>query len=115
MNPRPFYRSRLFWLGLPGLVFLLWGWEISIEYYSHIHFGGSHHWVIGQSWGVVFAMSDPSGWPDWRNIDSEHAKISGVDDFLGVRSNAASWGERYPTLPMIFIPYYWPVLAYTAT
>lgn len=24
MNPRPFYRSRLFWLGLPGLVFLLW-------------------------------------------------------------------------------------------
>ena len=26
MNPRPFYRSRLFWLGLPGLVFLLWGW-----------------------------------------------------------------------------------------
>ena len=22
--PKPFYRSRLFWLGLPGLVFLLW-------------------------------------------------------------------------------------------
>lgn len=26
MNPHPFYRSLLFWLGLPGLVFLLWGW-----------------------------------------------------------------------------------------
>ncbi len=26
MHPRPFYRSRLFWLGLPGLVFLLWAW-----------------------------------------------------------------------------------------
>ncbi len=26
MTQRPFYRSRLFWLGLPGLVFLLWGW-----------------------------------------------------------------------------------------
>lgn len=23
---RPFYRSRLFWLGLPGLVFLWWAW-----------------------------------------------------------------------------------------
>ena len=23
---RPWYRSRLFWLGLPGLVFLLWLW-----------------------------------------------------------------------------------------
>lgn len=22
----PFHRSRLFWLGLPGLVFLLWAW-----------------------------------------------------------------------------------------
>lgn len=24
MTPHPFYRSRLFWLGLPGLVFFLW-------------------------------------------------------------------------------------------
>ncbi|WP_341407860.1 hypothetical protein [Luteolibacter soli] len=23
---RPWYRSRLFWLGLPGLLFLVWGW-----------------------------------------------------------------------------------------
>jgi hypothetical protein len=30
MNPRPFYRSRLFWLGLPGLVFLLWSWWDSV-------------------------------------------------------------------------------------
>jgi hypothetical protein len=26
---RPFYRSRLLWLGLPGLLFLLWTWEKS--------------------------------------------------------------------------------------
>lgn len=26
---RPFYRSLLFWFGLPGLVFLLWGWQDS--------------------------------------------------------------------------------------
>lgn len=25
----PFYHSRLFWLGLPGLLFLLWSWEDS--------------------------------------------------------------------------------------
>jgi hypothetical protein len=24
--PRPFYRSRLFWLGMPGVLFLLWAW-----------------------------------------------------------------------------------------
>jgi hypothetical protein len=26
LTPRPFYRSRLFWLGLPGLIFLMWVW-----------------------------------------------------------------------------------------
>ena len=26
MIARPVYRSRLFWLGVPGLVFLLWVW-----------------------------------------------------------------------------------------
>lgn len=35
---RPFYRSRLFWLGLPGMVFLLWGWiagiNASLEYFQ---------------------------------------------------------------------------------
>ncbi len=26
MSPRPFYRSILFWLGIPGLIFLIWFW-----------------------------------------------------------------------------------------
>ncbi len=38
MTPRPFYRSRLFWLGLPGLVFLLWAWK------------GSVGWSKGLAW-----------------------------------------------------------------
>lgn len=29
MHPRPLYRSLVFWLGLPGLLFLLWGWADS--------------------------------------------------------------------------------------
>jgi hypothetical protein len=32
---RPWYRSRLFWLGLPGLVFLLWVWRDSGAYSSY--------------------------------------------------------------------------------
>jgi hypothetical protein len=31
----PFFRSRLFWLGVPGLVFLLWVWWDSGGYASH--------------------------------------------------------------------------------
>lgn len=31
MGPRPFYRSWLFWLGVPVLVFLLWVWWDSLR------------------------------------------------------------------------------------
>lgn len=34
--PRPVYRSRLFWLGLPGLVFLLWTWWDSGQHFSGV-------------------------------------------------------------------------------
>jgi len=34
---RPWYRSRLFWLGLPGLLFLLWAWASS-NFVRHILF-----------------------------------------------------------------------------
>ena len=33
---RPWYRSRLFWLGLPGLVFLLWCWWDSMQRWTEI-------------------------------------------------------------------------------
>jgi hypothetical protein len=36
MAMRRFYRSRLFWLGVPGLVFLVWGWWDSGGYTSHV-------------------------------------------------------------------------------
>jgi hypothetical protein len=34
--PRPFYRSLLFYLGLPGLIFLLWAWADSMRYDSSV-------------------------------------------------------------------------------
>jgi len=36
MMMRPFYRSRLFWLGVPGLVFLLWVWWDSGKWDSFV-------------------------------------------------------------------------------
>lgn len=32
MNPRPPFRSLTFWLGLPGLLFILWSWWDSQEH-----------------------------------------------------------------------------------
>lgn len=32
MKPKPFHRSMTFWLGLPGLLFLLWSWHDSMTH-----------------------------------------------------------------------------------
>jgi hypothetical protein len=42
---RTIYPSRLFWLGLPGLAFLLWCWWDSTENCSAILWARSHSWV----------------------------------------------------------------------
>jgi hypothetical protein len=57
---RPWYRSLLFWLGLPGLVFLLWGWADSTRFLSILKW---------QSKGVVLGFQS-SGNP--LRIDSFH-------------------------------------------
>ena len=42
---RPFYRSRLFWLGMPGLVFLIWGWRDSETHYTEFTWASSRSLV----------------------------------------------------------------------
>lgn len=49
----PWYRSRLFWLGLPGLVFLLWGW-LANSHSGYIGWlGGDHFHTVGHHFGCV--------------------------------------------------------------
>lgn len=31
MNPKPLYRSMTLWLGLPGLLFIMWAWQDSVK------------------------------------------------------------------------------------
>ena len=44
---RPFYHSRLFWLGVPGLVFLLWGWWDSERHYTELSWMKPRSFVAG--------------------------------------------------------------------
>jgi hypothetical protein len=37
---KPFYRSRLFWLGVPPLVFLVWCWVVSFDFSKAFGMGG---------------------------------------------------------------------------
>jgi len=61
--PRPFYRSRLFWLGLPGLFFLLSGWFLFPRTSTEIGWGWPDQqiWVGDRSGELVIAsVQDPS-------------------------------------------------------
>jgi hypothetical protein len=61
---RPFYRSRLFWLGLPGLVFLLWAWAQSNRSQTRVYLVPS---ILCSTQGKVF-------WHRLR-VDHEHEAI----------------------------------------
>lgn len=73
---RSWYRSRLFWLGLPGLVFLLWLWWDSMSYSTTV----SLSWE-GRS-GGVFA-------PTTEGLSVAHACGS-----------VHLWENEYPFLPL---------------
>ena len=57
---RPWYRSRLFWLGLPGLVFLLWAWLANVREDFHLNYlalsgpGEIKGWDVGSSLGSIY-------------------------------------------------------------
>ncbi|MEK7951666.1 hypothetical protein [Luteolibacter soli] len=56
---RAFYKSRLFWCGVPGLVFLLWVWWDSGRHYSEVTwYRGSEERDVRVYRGVV----------EWRSV-----------------------------------------------
>lgn len=116
VTPRPFYRSRAFWLGLPGLAILLWGWWVSTGYVSWARVLGADQFLIGQCGGGAYAIWDlggsPDGWDGWEFVVG-HEKMSARE----VRQLKAELAGRETNSNYHYfsIPYYWPVLAYTAT
>ena len=112
MTPHPFYHSLLFWLGLPMLVFLLWGWGTSYRACSGAEFPLPHNWGIGQIAGEVHAVWNPDALPDWRRFRTWHVETLGMKtgetNVPFTLSNQAA-PHRYAT-----IPYPAVVLAYVA-
>ncbi len=96
MTPRPFYRSRLFWLGLPGLVFLLWLWlanarnDLSFRYVAITGMTEAKTWEVGCSEGVVGYLS--------------HKFPTGVSGPAELGFNASSDVLLEPEEPTSFFP-----------
>lgn len=115
MKPRPFYRSRLFWLGLPGLVFLLWAWWVSMGSYLYAGFEGIHGLAVRQMGGELCLTWDSDGWPDWRHFTTSHGRWSGgAGEVAAAKLMFTMMRENDPTSRFVFIPYYWLVFAYIA-
>ena len=58
LRPKPFYRSRLFWLGLPGLMFLLWFWLIFSPKGIFINAGLRSGSILSFQSAIEFTFSD---------------------------------------------------------
>jgi len=72
MTMRPFYRSRLFWLGVPGLVFLLWVWWDSGKWASSVS------WERSQRSDCVDVASGVVGWERNTYRDTGPAVSNGL-------------------------------------
>jgi hypothetical protein len=60
---RPWHRSRLFWLGLPGLVFLLWAWgESNVVRLKTL---------VEPGWGWVWSSQGKLCWHDVNGDTSD--------------------------------------------
>jgi hypothetical protein len=110
------FRSRAFWFGVPGLVFLVWGWWMSMGHQSGASFKGTgvgDYWGIGQMGGEVYAVWDSVVGPDWGSF------YAGNDAMTWERARQVKdiWVrvcEKSPSSRIVFIPYHWPVMGYVA-
>jgi hypothetical protein len=110
--PYRLLRSPAFWSGVPGLVFLLWGWGLSIRHISSAGIGLARPWGIGQAAGEVVAVWNSEGSPEWRKFGARHEGVS-AEYARAWKMRLAEQGEWTSGLRYIVIPYSAVVLAYT--
>ena len=74
-HPRPWHRSRLFWLGLPGLLFLLWAWFLLDSYWLVRWTRPFGYTQVAYQTGAIFI--------NHSFIDSPNSRIPvGIDPYL---------------------------------
>ena len=112
MNSRPFYRSLVFWFGLPLLVFLLWVWWFSMGHYIVAEFDEAYRWQIWLQNGSVDVTWDSAGWPDWQQF---HWRCGETTGLFGSKIFWKAPPTDGPSVHYAFVPYHRLVLAYAAT
>ena len=69
----PWYRSLAFWLGFPGLLFLLWIWFLSAKHRTDLSITGPVTFVVANEAGFirVTCWKDPAQ-PGWSDLRADH-------------------------------------------
>ena len=108
------FRSRAFWFGVPGLVFLLWGWWVSMGHLSVASYGsGRNEWMIGQSAGELVMGWNWDGGQMSQGLNGDHLQMPPGGE-VEWRVGLARYCDSDVTLRFVFIPFQWPVLGYVA-
>lgn len=82
------FRSRAFWFGVPGLVFLLWAWGLSKSHISYVVFEGfSSDVLVGQLDGELVLVPDyvkmiGGGWWASYHTRSTPGEVEDVKSWL---------------------------------
>lgn len=107
------FRSRPFWLGVPGMGLLLWGWLLSMGHKSEMGRMGTSAWRFGQSAGEIYAWWDSAKGTDLQNVEAWHYELPAAHAGE-TKKLLMTLRDDKPSYRFVFIPYHRPVLAYLA-
>ena len=117
---RPCYRSRLFWLGIPGLVFLLWSWFAYPRRGMDLIWAGTDRWMClrdnGRHIFIAYQALPPPGKPGFV-IRQDTCGPEQVDPLLppAIKWRTGLQGFNlvvaYWTLLLIYLPAWLAALA----
>ena len=89
---RPWYRSRLFWLGIPGLLFLLWLWLAKAR--ADLFFG--HTGITGVPYATTRGIGSCYGSIYYSRSRSRYG-VSGPDQ-IGFHASEMEFESDEPTI-----------------
>ena len=107
------FRSRAFWFGVPGLVFLLWGWWVSMGQRSYVVAASDvSELLFGQIDGEVVLIRGSGPVPPLDEWVLAHDGLM-TSMAEGIKKEEQEL-EDAGISRVVFIPYHWPVLGYVA-
>jgi hypothetical protein len=101
------FRSRVFWFGVPALLFLVWAWWDSHFHYAVVGFKGPGRVFAGHLAGYVFVAKAGGGAMDWRTGYGRYFETPMAEGLL-------NYMRHNPDLQFHELPYGIVILGYLA-